>query len=384
MDFRLSQEQQDIRNAAREFAEAEFPEVARTCDEQEKMDMRLLKKARELGFVGGIIPEQYGGPGLGFLENALIVEQFWRMDPGLAQAIISITFGAEILMGYGTEEQKKKYLRPLIEQDVILASAITEPDAGSDVTMARTSAVRKGNEYVLNGTKMFITNGTLADYLIVFAMTHPDEPKRHNRYSSIMVETDRPGFEANKLRNKLGIRASDTAEVALKDVRVPVENLIGEEKTGFGQFLTLFNRQRVTVCAQALGLSQGALEQAIRHITQREQFGRKLASFQALRFKIAEMATLVEAGRSLYYRAAWSLDSGQEDHALIAMAKWYCARNAVTIVQEALQMHGGYGFLGEYDISRFYRDCKIVEIYEGTKEMEKIVIANALLGKAQK
>lgn len=383
MDFKLTKEQLAIKKAAREFAEKEFPLVAQEFDKEEKFDLALLEKARDLGFVGSIIPEEYGGFGLSFLENALIVEEFWRMDPGIGQAIISVTFGAEILMEYASEEHKKKYLPPLVEGNAILATAITEPDAGSDVTMAQTEAVRDGDEYVINGSKMFITNGTLADNVIVFCKTHPDEPDRHKRYSCIMVETDREGYQANKLKDKLGIRASDTSEISLKDVRVPVENLIGKEQEGFKQILSLFNRERITVCAQAVGLSQGALEQAIRHITQREQFGKKLSSFQALRFKIAEMATLIEAGRSLYYRGAMSLDSGEEDHTLIAMAKWFCAQNAVTVAQEALQMFGGYGFLNEYDIARFYRDSKIVEIYEGTKEMEKIVIANSLLGRAE-
>ncbi len=383
MDFKLTKEQLAIQKAAREFAEKEFPLVAQEFDKEEKFDLALLEKARELGFVGSIIPEEYGGFGLSFLENALIVEEFWRMDPGIGQAIISVTFGAEILMEYASEEHKKKYLTPLVEGNAILATAITEPDAGSDVSMAQTEAVRDGDEYVINGSKMFITNGTLADYVIVFCKTHPEEPNPHKQYSCIMVETDRKGYQANKLKDKLGIRASDTSEVSLKDVRVPVTNLIGKEQDGFKQILSLFNRERVTVAAQAIGLSQGALEQAIRHITEREQFGKKLASFQALRFKIAEMATLIEAGRTLYYRGALSLDTGEEDHAMIAMGKWFCAQNAVTIAQEALQMFGGYGFLSEYDISRFYRDSKIVEIYEGTKEMEKIVIANSLLGRAE-
>lgn len=383
MDFKLKKEQLAIQKAAREFAEKEFPLVAQEFDREEKFDLTLLEKARELGFVGSIIPEEYGGFGLSFLDNALIVEEFWRMDPGIGQAIMSVTFGAEILMEYASEEHKKKYLTPLVEGHAILATAITEPDAGSDVSMSQTEAVKDGDEYVINGSKMFITNGTLADNAIVFCKTHPEEPNRHKQYSCIMVETDRKGYQANKLKDKLGIRASDTSEVSLKDVRVPVTNLIGKEQDGFKQILSLFNRERVTVSAQAIGLSQGALEQAIRHITEREQFGKKLASFQALRFKIAEMATLIEAGRTLYYRGALSLDSGEENHAMIAMGKWFCAQNAVTIAQEALQMFGGYGFLNEYDIARFYRDSKIVEIYEGTKEMEKIVIANSLLGRAE-
>jgi len=381
MDFELTKEQQDIKSAAREFAEGEFPQVAKECDEREELDRSLLEKARELGFVGCYIPEKYGGPGLGFFEKALIVEEFWRVDPGLGQAIVSVTFGAEVLIDFATEDQKKRYLTPLVEAQAIMGAAITEPDAGSDVTSVQTTAMRHGDEYIINGTKMFISNGTIADYLLVFCRTHPDEPNRHRQFSLLMVETDKEGFEANKLKNKLGIRAADTAELSFSDVRVSVDSLIGEEKEGFRQILKLFNKERITVAAQGTGLAQGALEQAIRHITQREQFGHKISSFQAIRFKIAEMATLIEAGRSLYYRAAWSLDSGQEDHGLIAMAKWFCSQNAVTVAQESLQMHGGYGFLNEYDIARFYRDSKIVEIYEGTKEIEKIVIANVLLGK---
>lgn len=382
MDFQLTKEQQDIKKAAREFAEGEFPQIAKECDEEEKFERSLLEKARELGFVGANIPEEYGGPGLGYFEKALIVEEFWRIDPGLGQAIMSVTFGAEILMEFGTEDQNEKYLNPLVEGQSIIATAITEPDAGSDVTNAQTTAVREGDEYVINGSKMFITNGSLADYIIVFCKTHPEERSRHSRFSVIMVETDREGFEANKLKNKLGIRASDTAELSFNHVHVPVSNLIGKEKEGFRQILKLFNRERIIIAAQSTGLAQGALEQAIGHITQREQFGRKISSNQAIRFKIAELATLIEAGRSFYYRAASTMDSGREDHRLIAMAKWFCAQNAVTVAQESLQLHGGYGFLNEYDIARFYRDSKIVEIYEGTKEIEKVVIANDLLGKA--
>ncbi|MFH1350351.1 MAG: acyl-CoA dehydrogenase family protein [Pseudomonadota bacterium] len=240
MDFQLTKEQQDIKNAAREFAEKEFSLVAKECDEKEELDMALLEKARELGFIGVYIPEEYGGSGLGFFEKALIVEEFWRVDPGLSQAIISITFGAEIIMDYGTEEQKKRYLTPLVAGKAIMATAITEPDAGSDVTSAQTTAIRDGDEYVINGSKMFISNATLADYVQVFCKTHPDEPIRHDQYSLIMVETDRDGYEANKLKNKLGIRAADTAEVVFRDVRVPVTQSYGKGEggfqTGFGSF----------------------------------------------------------------------------------------------------------------------------------------------------
>ncbi|MCP4755716.1 MAG: acyl-CoA dehydrogenase [Proteobacteria bacterium] len=381
MDFSLSKEQQDLRKAAREFAKKEIAPIAKQCDTEEYMDMEVLEKARELGFVGAHLPAEYGGVGMGYLEKALITEEFWRIDPGLGQSILSVTFGSEIIMEHGSQEQREKYLTRMAGEAFIVAGAITEPNAGSDVTMVETTAVREGDEYVINGTKMFITNGTLADILILFCKTDPDEPNPHKRFSCIIVETDRKGYQANKLKDKMGIRASDTAEVSLRDIRVPVGNLIGQEGQGFRQILSLFNRQRTEICAQSTGLAQGALDLAIQHIKQREQFGKKLASFQALRFKIAEMATLVEASRSMYYRACWTLDSGNEDHALISMAKWYCAENAVTVANESLQMHGGYGFLNEYDIARFYRSAKICEIYEGTKEVEKIVIARALLGR---
>lgn len=383
MDFSLTKEQRDIKKAAREFAEKEFPLVARECDENEKMDLSLLKKARELGFVGVHIPEAYGGFGMSYLDKALITEEFWRVDPGVGHSILSVAFGSEILIEHGSEKQKQKYLPPMVQGDAIMAGAITEANAGSDVTMAETRAVKDGGDYVINGSKMFITNGSLATALIVFCKTNPEQSNPHRQFSCIIVEPPRKGFEANKLRNKLGIRASDTAELTFSDLRVPAENLIGREGEGFAQILSLFNRERTAICAQATGLAQGALEQAMRHITKREQFGKKIASFQAIRFKVAELATLVEANRSLYYRACWSLDSGEEDHKMIAMAKWFCAQNAVTVAQECLQLHGGYGFLNEYDIARFYRDSKILEIYEGTKEIEKIVISNALLGKAK-
>ena len=383
MDFKLSDEQRAIKDAAREFAEGEFPLVAKDCDREESLDLNLLAKARKLGFVGVYIPEEYGGQGLGFFEYCLIMEEFCRVDFGLGQAF-AVTFGSIIIMEHGSEELKRRFLIPLAEGDKILSTAITEPDAGSDVTRVRTTAIKDGNEYVIHGSKMFISNGSLADYVIVFCKTNPEEPNPHDQYSCIIVETDRKGFHAEKLKEKLGIRASDTAELTFDHVRVPETNLIGNEREGFRQIQTLFNRERLTVCAQAIGLAQGALEQALRHITKREQFGQTIGSFQAIRFKVAEMATLIEAGRSIYYRAACGIDRGEINHALIAMAKWYCAQNAVRVVDEALQMHGGYGFYNDYDIARFYRDAKVLEIYEGTKEIEKIIISNSILGKAKK
>ena len=381
MNFALSDEQKDIATAAREFAEGEFPDYMEECDENETFPRKLWEKGCELGFVGVFIEEEYGGAGLGYFEDALISEEFWRVDPGCGLAVLAGTFGAQLIQLFGNEEQKRRYLTPLTAGKSIMGSAITEPDAGSDVAGVATTAVLDGDSYVINGNKMFITNGSIADYVNVLCITHPEEKNRHRRHSVIVVETDREGFEANKLKGKLGIRASDTAEIALSNVHVPVGNLIGTPGNGFKQFMEFFNVTRVHVCAQAIGAAQGAMEKAISHVKSRKQFGVPLASFQVNQFKIAEMATRIEAGRSMYWRAAWLLDQGIQDHRLVAMAKWFCGELAVYVANEALQIHGGYGYLREYGVEKFYRDAKILEIYEGAKEIEKLVVARAILGK---
>jgi len=379
MDFDLTKDQEDIKKAAREFAEGEFPAIAQECDQQEKYPRDLVTKAAELGFVGINFPEEYGGSGYGYLEKCLITEEFWRVDPGLGSVVIAAPFGADMLLLYGTEEQKKKYIVPLTKGEAIMGSAITEPNAGSDVAAVSTVARKDGSDYLINGNKMFITNGTVADYFGVICLTNPDNPSRHRRHSVILVERDRKGFESTKLHHKLGIRASDTAELYFKDVRVPQENLIGEEGKGFYQFMEFFNRTRISVAAEGVGIAQGAMEKAISHAKTREQFGNILTSFQTTQFKIAEMATRIQAARNLVFEAAFRLDSGKPDHKLTAMAKWFAGETGVRVAEEAVQIHGGYGYMGDYDVERFYRDAKIIDIYEGTKEIEKIIIARSLL-----
>lgn len=379
MDFTLSKEQKDIVTAAREFAEGEFPERAIEFDREEKFDLSILKKAAELGFIGVFIDEKYGGAGYGFFEHCLITEEFWTVDPGIGQALTSATFGSEILLLFGTDEQKEHVLPQLVSGEAIIATAITEPDAGSDIASAKTRAEQDGDEWVINGSKMFITNGTLADYVIVYALTNPDHPSRHQRHSFFLVPKETPGFEATKLRGKLGIRASDTAELTFSDARVSGSVLIGNEGEGFQQLMSFFNRTRLHICAQGVGIARGALEESINYTKKRKQFGVALASFQATQFKLAEMATKTHAARNLYYEAAWKVDQGKIDQGLIAMAKWYAGEVAVKCADEALQMHGGYGYLDEYKVQRLYRDAKIVEIYEGTKEIEKIIVARNLL-----
>lgn len=381
MDFELSREQKDIKQAAREFAEKEFPKIARECEEKEEVPRELLKKGAELGFVGVFIPEAYGGAGLGFLEHSLILEEFWRVDPGLGQQFCSLTFGSEELILFGTEEQKKRYLPRLTSGDAIMGFAITEPDAGSDTASASTRAELVGDQWVLNGNKVMIGNGSLADFMLIFCLTDPENPSKSQRHSIILVETKTPGYDADKILGKMGLKAADTANIFLSDVKVPKENLIGERGKGFYQLMAFFDRSRAYVSAHGVGLAQGALDLAIKHVKTRVQFGQKLAAFQVTQFKIAEMATKVELARTLTYRVCAMLDKGQVDSKLVAMAKWNAGRTAVEVVDEALQLHGGYGYMNDHDIERFYRAAKVLEIYEGTKEVEKIVIARRILGK---
>ncbi len=380
MDFTLTKEQRDIQRAAREFALGEFlPERAQEFDRNETFDLNIWRKACELGFVGVFIDEKYGGAGLGYFEHCLITEEFWAVDAGMGNAVITTTFGSELLRLFGTEEQKQKYLPPLVGGEAIMGCAITEPDAGSDVTGAITTAMRDGNDWVINGSKIFITNGTLAKYLNVFCLTDPDNPDRHQRHSFFIVETDRKGYQANKLHGKLGIRANDTAEVSFSNVRIPDSNLIGRLGNGFRELMAFFNLTRLHICAMAVGIARAALEESINHTKKRHQFGAPLASFQAIQFKIAEMATMIRAAKNLYYEAAWLTDHGKMDHAVTAMAKWFSGQVAVKCSDEALQVHGGYGYIDEYKVQRIYRDAKIVEIYEGTKEIEKVIVAKNLL-----
>jgi alkylation response protein AidB-like acyl-CoA dehydrogenase len=381
MDFTLSKERLDIQKAAREFARGEFTDVARDFDLNETFPAKIIDKARKLDLIGLFIPEEYGGPGLGYLEHALVLEEFWKIDPGIGQQLCSITFGAEELLLFSTEEQKKKYLPPLFSGDGIMGFAITEPEAGSDTAAVATTAIKDGDDYIINGSKVMIGNGTVGTFLLVFCLTNPDEKSRTARHSIIIVETDRDGYKADEMEGKMGLRCSDTASVYFNDVRVPQKNLVGREGDGFIQLMHFFDRSRAYVAAHGVGLAQGAMDQAVKHVKGRKQFGRPLGAFQATQFKVAEMAVKIETARNMVYKSAWLLDNGQADTKLTAIAKLYACHVAVEVVDESLQMHGGYGYFNDYDIERFYRAAKVLEIYEGTKEVEKMIIAREILGK---
>jgi len=380
MDFELGNRQKQIRLAAREFAEGELAPIGKECEAKGEFPRDIIRKAAQLGFVGVFIKKDYGGLGLGSLEDAIIHEEFWRADPGLGQVFSQTTFGAKELVLFGTEEQKKKYLSPLVKGECVMGFSITEPEAGSDAASVITRAERVGEDYVINGNKVMISNGTEAKFLLVYCLTDPDQTQKSKRHSILLVETDRPGYKADKILGKMGLHASDTANIYFNNVKVPKENLVGVEGNGFVQLMNFLDHSRVAVAADALGLAQGAMEQAINYVKKRKQFGKTIASFQVTQFKIAEMATLVETARNLTYKAAWALDRGKPETQVSAMAKWWAANVAVRITDEALQLHGGYGYLDDYPIERFYRAAKLLEIYEGTKEIQKDVISRRILG----
>jgi alkylation response protein AidB-like acyl-CoA dehydrogenase len=380
MDFELTNRQKQIRMAAREFAEGELVPIGKECESKGEFPREIIKKAAQLGFVGVYIKKEYGGLGLGSLEHSIILEEFWRAEPGLGQVFSQTTFGAQELLLYGSEEQKKKYLPPLVKGDWVMGFAITEPEAGSDAASAVSRAEMVGDEYVINGNKVMISNGTEAKFLLVYCLTHPEEAIKSNRHSILLVETDRTGYKADKIHGKMGLHASDTANVYFNNVRVPKENLVGAEGDGFIQLMKFLDYSRVMIAGDGVGLAQGAMEQAINYVKKRKQFGKTIASFQVTQFKIAEMATLIETARSITYKACWNLDRGNVDSQLSAMAKWWACQVAVKVVDEALQLHGGYGYLDDYPIERFYRAAKLLELYEGTKEIQKMTIGRRILG----
>ncbi|SEO25738.1 hypothetical protein SAMN05216388_101056 [Halorientalis persicus] len=381
MDFELPSEIDQIRDEIQRFGENEIKPVANEYDREEKYPQEVMDKAAEMGLMGAQIPVEYGGAGYSMLEAAIISEEMFAIDPGIALCLQSASFGADAIMEFGTEDQKEEYLEPIGTGEAVMGAAISEPHAGSDVSSISTEAEKDGDEWVINGNKMWITNGSVGDYFVVLCQTDPEAEGRYNGFSQIIVESDRDGFEADKITGKLGIRASDTAELILDDVRVPEENLVGTPGMGFLQQMQFFDDTRTGVAAQGVGLARGAAERALEYAQEREQFGQPISEFQAIQHKLAEMFTDIEAARNLTYKAAWSVDQDEQITKLASMAKEYASRVAVDVANEAVQIHGGAGYVDDFDVERFYRDAKILQIYEGTTEIQKNIIGRELLGK---
>jgi alkylation response protein AidB-like acyl-CoA dehydrogenase len=377
--FRLSAEQEAIRDAVREFGENEIAPVAREHDENKEYPADLRREAAKYDLVAPGIPEEYGGAGMDLLETCVVTEELWRADPGIGSAVGSAGFGTSMIRKFGDEWMKDEWLPAVAAGDAVSCSCISEPAHGSNVAGMETTAERDGDDYVLNGNKMWITNGTVADIAVVMAKTDPGAGRKG--ISAILVPTDADGFEPNKIDNKLGIRASDLAEIVLDDVRVPQENLIGTENEGFYQLMNFFAGGRASVASQAVGAAQGALDAAIDYAGEREQFDQKIGEFQAIRHKLAEMATTVEAARSLTYRAAGYAEAGDRELGMkyASMAKLFASEKSVEVADEALQVFGGAGYVTDHPAERYYRDARITKIYEGTSEIQKNIIADRIL-----
>lgn len=379
MDFELTDEQKQSKKTVREFATEEIRPVATEYDRAEKYPREVVEKAAKNGLLAPQIPMEYGGAGYDVLETAIFIEELFAADPGIGLCVSSTGFGTEALIEFGTDEQKERFLKPIAAGEAISGAAISEPDTGSDVSSVSTRAEKEGDEWVINGTKMWITNGSVGDFFIILCETDPDAEGRYNGFSQIVVESDRDGFSADKITGKMGIRASDTAELLLDDVRVPEENLVGTRGMGFLQVMEFFDETRTGVAAQSVGIARGTAERALEYAEEREQFGRPIGEFQAIQHKLAEMHTNTEAARNLTYKSAWSVDNADGQLTKLAsMAKEFASRTAVENANECVQIHGGAGYVDDFDAERFYRDAKITQIYEGTTEIQKQIIAREL------
>ena len=378
MDFNLTEEHLMIRDAARDFAQTELLPGVIERDEKQEFPHEQIKKMAELGFLGMMVDPKYGGSGLDTISYVIAMEEISKIDAS-ASVVMSVNnslvcWGLET---YGTEEQKQKYLVPLATGEIIGAFCLSEPEAGSDATSQRTTAVDKGDHYLINGTKNWITNGGNASVYLVIAQTNPE--KGHHGINALIVEKGMPGFEVGPKENKLGIRGSDTHSLLFTDVKVPKENRIGEDGFGFSFAMKTLAGGRIGIASQALGIASGAYELALQYSKERKAFGKEICRHQAIAFKLADMATEIEAARHLCMKAAWDKDQHNNYDLSGAMAKLYAADMAMRVTVEAVQIHGGYGFVKEYHVERLMRDAKITQIYEGTSEIQKIVISRSVL-----
>ena len=378
MDFQLNDEQLQLKKSVREFTEREIAPNVMKWDEEGEFPLSTIKELGKLGFMGSIFPAEYGGPGMGYVEYATVIEELSRVDGSVGIIVAAHTsLGSNHIFLAGNEEQKKKYVSKLATGEYIGAWGLTEPSSGSDAGSARMTAVRKGNNWVLNGTKTFITNGRYADVLVVIAVT--DRTAHTHGLSAFIVEKDTKGFRPGKKENKLGLRASDTSELIFEDCVIPAENLVGKEGDGFIDAMRVLDGGRISIAALGLGMAEGAYECALKYSKQRKQFGKAISEFQGIQWKLADMATEIEAAKLLTFRAAAMKDAGMKTTQESSMAKLYTSEVAVRCANESVQIHGGYGFIKDYPAEKFYRDVKLCTIGEGTSEIQRLVIARQLL-----
>lgn len=378
MDFNLTQENVQVRELARNFARTEIKPVVMKYDEAQEFPLELMHKLGDLGFLGVTIPEKYGGAGLSYVDYCSIVEEISRVDPSIGLSVAAHNgLCTAHLYTFAGEDLKQKYVPDLASGRNIGAWGLTEPSSGSDSGSMRTVAVRDGNFYVLNGSKQFTTHGSVGDTFVVMALTDP--PKRKKGISAFVFKRGIEGFSVGHKENKLGMRASDTSTMIFQDLRIPRENLIGAEGEGFTQALQILDAGRIGIAALAVGLAQGALDASVKYARERVQFGKTLAEFQAIQWKISEMGTRIEAARLLSYEAAYLKDHGKNINLAAATAKYFASETAVKCAEEAVQIYGGYGFIKDFPVEKFYRDVKLLTIGEGTSEIQKMVIARNLL-----
>ena len=378
INFELSESEKLIQETARSFAQKEMMPVVMKYDESQEFPMEIFKKMAELGFLGIVIPEQYGGAGLSYIDLVIILEEFSKVDPS-----VGLSVGAHNglctshIYSFGSEQHKRKYVRELASGEKLGAWALTEQSSGSDARSMKTTASRLGGGWILNGSKMFTTLGSVADIYVVMALT--DKAKGKEGISAFILEKGMSGLSVGKKENKLGMRASDTSSVIFENVHIPGENLIGREGEGFKQALHVLDGGRIGIAAQSVGIAQGCLEASAKYAKERKQFGRSLSQFQAIQWKLADMSVDIDAARLLTYRAAYFKQRGKEVTLAASIAKYFASEIAVKAATEAVQIHGGYGYIKEFPVEKFYRDVKLMTIGEGTSEVQKMVIARKLL-----
>jgi alkylation response protein AidB-like acyl-CoA dehydrogenase len=378
MNFELTEEQRMVKEAAADFAKNSLLPKAQEFDEKEEIPQEIYKELAGLGYLGMLLPEEYGGSNLDFVSYICAMEEFAKACAALEIALsVHNSLVCDAILKFGTDEQKKKYLPSLARGEKIGAYSLTEPGSGTDAGSLRTSAVLQDDHYLVNGTKTFVTNGGIADLFVVFLSTKPE--LKSKGISCILVEKGTEGFSIGAKEKKMGIKGSDTRELSFADCKIPKENLLGEENKGFKVALSLLNSGRIGVGAQCVGIAQAAFEESLKYSKERVQFGQPICNFQAIGFKLADMATEIDAARLLVYRAAHLKSKGKKCNIEASMAKLFASEVANRVVNEAVQIHGGYGYMKEYPVERYFRDARVTEIYEGTSEAQRIVISRDLL-----